>query len=180
MELESELACPVCLENIGKINCCVTACNHTFHTSCLLQCNGLCPLCRTKMTAQIQTPVLTNARVNTLFEYGGNEQTLFSTHNQGNTLFEYGENPLFGYEDVVHVPQCELECRQQEEWFELELQRQQRQTARHALIRAQEKSWHEAHARHDLFMAQDAQEKAWNDMVERDLKKRKKSGCIIS
>lgn len=47
MEIESELACPVCLENIGKINCCVTACNHTFHTSCLMQCNGLCPLCRT-------------------------------------------------------------------------------------------------------------------------------------
>lgn len=44
-----ESMCAVCLESIGKINYCVTECNHTFHTSCLLQCKGLCPLCRAVM-----------------------------------------------------------------------------------------------------------------------------------
>lgn len=42
MELESDTVCAVCLEAIGKINCCVTACN------------GLCPLCRTTVHTNVK------------------------------------------------------------------------------------------------------------------------------
>ena len=40
--------CPICLTKINNIDICVTTCNHTFHTSCLMRSNNnnTCPLCR--------------------------------------------------------------------------------------------------------------------------------------
>jgi hypothetical protein len=39
--------CSICLTQINNIDICVTACNHTFHTSCLMRSNNnACPLCR--------------------------------------------------------------------------------------------------------------------------------------
>ena len=39
--------CPICLTKINNIDICVTTCNHTFHTSCLMRYkNNACPLCK--------------------------------------------------------------------------------------------------------------------------------------
>ena len=46
---ENNFECPVCFENIGNKNSCVTSCGHKFCLNCLLQSyNSLnnCPLCR--------------------------------------------------------------------------------------------------------------------------------------
>ena len=45
--------CPICMEPIQNVNCCITKCNHAFCTSCLLKSSlrsGLCPMCRTKIS----------------------------------------------------------------------------------------------------------------------------------
>jgi hypothetical protein len=44
------IECPICMEKIGNNNCCKTTCGHSFHTSCLVQCSGKCPLCREDLT----------------------------------------------------------------------------------------------------------------------------------
>lgn len=41
--------CPVCMDVIGKTNCCTTSCGHAFHTSCLMAWNKPCPVCRTNV-----------------------------------------------------------------------------------------------------------------------------------
>jgi hypothetical protein len=42
--------CCICFESICATNdMCITKCGHHFHTSCILKCNGTCPLCRTKL-----------------------------------------------------------------------------------------------------------------------------------
>jgi hypothetical protein len=42
--------CCICFESICATNdMCITKCGHQFHTSCILKCNGTCPLCRTKL-----------------------------------------------------------------------------------------------------------------------------------
>lgn len=41
--------CPICFENIGSINNCITPCGHTFCLICMLKCikkNNSCPCCR--------------------------------------------------------------------------------------------------------------------------------------
>lgn len=127
MELESELVCPVCLDKIGKINCSVTECNHTFHTSCLLQCNGLCPLCRADMVKD--TDVVHK------FQNRMNDET-------SSTLFE-------------NYIQSEINQLRHE---------------RHLLVQRAE-----LHARNY------ERQKIWvKDMIEADLKKQKKHGCIIN
>ena len=48
-------ACPICLDNIGETNSCVTSCNHSFCLSCLsisLQNNVSCPLCRSEIVPE--------------------------------------------------------------------------------------------------------------------------------
>ena len=49
--------CPICMDNIDvTINCLVTDCGHSFHTSCLMKnvsYNGFdCPYCRTKLVSK--------------------------------------------------------------------------------------------------------------------------------
>ena len=44
------MSCPVCFENIGVTNNCITPCGHTFCLICMLKCirkNNTCPCCRT-------------------------------------------------------------------------------------------------------------------------------------
>lgn len=65
--------CCICLEelNLEKyINVATTSCNHTFHTSCLLQCkNNKCPMCRFPMfEIQITTSQLEPNTPNTLVD----------------------------------------------------------------------------------------------------------------
>lgn len=72
----NELNCCICLEELNlekNINVATTSCNHSFHTSCLLQCrDDKCPICRTQMfeiqmtTSQIE--VNTTNRRNTLVD----------------------------------------------------------------------------------------------------------------
>ena len=47
-------SCAICLDIIsGTKDCCVTACNHKFHTNCLSQIkNGCCPLCRASIVIE--------------------------------------------------------------------------------------------------------------------------------
>jgi hypothetical protein len=44
--------CPICMESIGRVNCCTTECGHAFHSSCLFKnfSNSVdCPLCRKEL-----------------------------------------------------------------------------------------------------------------------------------
>lgn len=41
--------CPICYNQIGNVNMCITACNHIFHTDCLMLCGNSCPMCRTSV-----------------------------------------------------------------------------------------------------------------------------------
>lgn len=40
------LTCSVCLTQIEHVNCSTLPCSHQFHTTCILQCKNVCPLCR--------------------------------------------------------------------------------------------------------------------------------------
>lgn len=93
MELKSDTVCPVCLEAIGKINCCVTACNHTFHTSCLMQCNGLCPLCRT-------TVIQKEKEEDKFFIYDDGEEDIQDLYLNHHTLF-IGRSEEINREDNI-------------------------------------------------------------------------------
>jgi len=57
---EDSNLCSICLSSVDTTtNQCTTACNHTFHTSCLLeasQTNPTCPLCRNNLLATHSTP----------------------------------------------------------------------------------------------------------------------------
>lgn len=51
---ETQEECPICQEMLHNNNdISITKCNHKFHTSCLIQCNRVCPLCRTNMTSNL-------------------------------------------------------------------------------------------------------------------------------
>ncbi len=70
--------CCICFESICATNdTCITKCGHQFHTSCILKCNGICPLCRTKLldssigdTGPISLPAHTTTTINriTIFD----------------------------------------------------------------------------------------------------------------
>ena len=48
--------CPICFEELGKINVCTTICGHSFCMICMvrhLKNNSMCPLCKEKMSYPI-------------------------------------------------------------------------------------------------------------------------------
>jgi hypothetical protein len=50
-EEEKEPKCCICIEPLCRTNdMCITKCGHVFHTSCIVKCNGTCPLCRTNLS----------------------------------------------------------------------------------------------------------------------------------
>lgn len=62
--------CPICYEPMVEVlNVCVTACNHTFHTSCLMRSGNVCPMCRTSVCASKTTPDKMPAGVYSASEY---------------------------------------------------------------------------------------------------------------
>lgn len=45
--------CAICLETLKRgRDYCSTTCGHKYHTSCLLRCNGRCPLCRNELVPE--------------------------------------------------------------------------------------------------------------------------------
>jgi len=69
MEHEKEIdSCPICLDEIGEKNNCVTECGHKFCLKCLsiaLQGNNTCPMCRDELVSKSEDAV-ENERLNDL------------------------------------------------------------------------------------------------------------------
>jgi hypothetical protein len=52
MNTNTNEECPICMESIGRVNCCTTECGHSYHSSCLFKnfSNSVdCPLCRKEL-----------------------------------------------------------------------------------------------------------------------------------
>tara|TARA_B110000259_G_C13942758_1_gene373475 strand:+ start:507 stop:971 length:465 start_codon:yes stop_codon:yes gene_type:complete len=69
MEHEKEIdTCPICLDEIGEKNNCVTECGHKFCLKCLsiaLQGNNTCPMCRDELVSKSEDAI-ENERLNDL------------------------------------------------------------------------------------------------------------------
>ena len=61
MEHEKEIdSCPICLDEIGEKNNCVTECGHKFCLKCLsiaLQGNNTCPMCRAELVSRSEDAI---------------------------------------------------------------------------------------------------------------------------
>jgi hypothetical protein len=71
----SEKQCPVCLDNIGEKNSCVTECGHTFCLKCILRAaqeNTACPMCRNVL---VDEPENTHSPedIEAVYEHGRDE-----------------------------------------------------------------------------------------------------------
>jgi hypothetical protein len=55
--IQTDEMCSICLDPVNnRLNCCVTKCGHSFHTSCLLRTKGTCPNCRSELTEPDPVP----------------------------------------------------------------------------------------------------------------------------
>ena len=60
-EDEDDVLCAICMDLIGSVNCCTTACNHQFHLTCIFQsrrANNSCPICREQFETDL--PMIPN------------------------------------------------------------------------------------------------------------------------
>ena len=67
--------CPICMEVIGKDNCCTLKCKHNFHLECIFelyrqnsQFNNKCPLCRNEFTKNKTTRQTTQETAQEILE----------------------------------------------------------------------------------------------------------------